>query len=160
MGIDVVFYQAVLNQGRCASKDGVPRKLFSPSVSISSATNRHGFWNCRPLVATIGAGRYYTFSTLIQTRAGCAASIQKKLLLDPYARCIFFLATFDRSTAILGRHRGVAFRPGHRSAVNEAQYRVEWTGTRTFRPPLEPNSPWSIAVLRSSCSGRGNCSGA
>jgi glycogen operon protein len=63
--------------------------------------NKSGkIWHCRlPLDAMRGA-RYYAYSVSGQTLSELHRFYPKKVLLDPYARCVFFPSEFDRNSAI------------------------------------------------------------
>jgi glycogen operon protein len=79
--------------------------LFAPADLLNPAfTFRFDFlrnkssriWHCRIPAAAVGAARYYAYSA---SGAGPGFDAQKQLL-DPYAHCIFFPDTFDRTAAM------------------------------------------------------------
>jgi isoamylase len=79
--------------------------LFAPGDLVNAAftfefdflRNKSGrIWHCRIPTAVVGAARYYAYSA-----AGAGPEFDpQKQLLDPYARCIFFSSTFDRTVAM------------------------------------------------------------
>jgi len=68
--------------------------------------NKSGrIWHCRIPAAQLGAARYYVYSA---SGSGPEFDAQKQLL-DPYANCIFFPESFDRTLAMeRGRNAGSA----------------------------------------------------
>ena len=72
--------------------------------------NKSGrIWHCRlPFIAMRGA-RYYAYSVSGQNVSALHAFDSDKILLDPYARCVFFPPAFDRELATVpGRNAGKA----------------------------------------------------
>jgi isoamylase len=62
--------------------------------------NKSGrIWHCRIPVTKIGAARYYAYSVSGQSAPQLHSFDPQKVLLDPYAKCIFFPADFDREAA-------------------------------------------------------------
>jgi len=57
-------------------------------------------WHCRVPAATIGAARYYAYSASGPDLDGVRSFDPQKVLLDPYARCVFFPQAFDRTLAM------------------------------------------------------------
>src|SRR5580704_1762273 len=55
-------------------------------------------WHCRIPASTVGSARYYAYSVAGPNPPGMFDP--QKLLLDPYARCVFFPETFDRTLAM------------------------------------------------------------
>jgi isoamylase len=66
--------------------------------------NKSGqIWHCRISIAEIAEARYYAYSVSGQAPPQLHSFDPQKVLLDPYARCIFFPPGFDRE---LARHEG------------------------------------------------------
>jgi isoamylase len=62
--------------------------------------NKSGrIWHCRVPIAEIGEARYYAYSVSGQTAPQLHSFDPQKVLLDPYAKCIFFPPDFDRERA-------------------------------------------------------------
>ena len=57
-------------------------------------------WHCRIPVEQIGAAQYYAYSVTGLNVDGRHSFDPQKLLLDPYARCVFFPPSFDRNLAM------------------------------------------------------------
>lgn len=85
-----------------------PADLVNPAFTFQFdfLRNKSGrIWHCRIPASTVGAARYYAYSA---DGAGPGFDPQKQLL-DPYAHCIFFPKTFDRTLAMRpGSNRGRA----------------------------------------------------
>jgi len=63
--------------------------------------NKSGrIWHCRIPLTEIGEARYYAYSVSGQTVPQLHSFDPQKVLLDPYARCIFFPPGFDRELAM------------------------------------------------------------
>ena len=66
-------------------------------------------WHCRIPIAQIREARYYAYSVSGPNAYGFHNFDAGKVLLDPYARCVFFPGAFDRKLAIgLGENAGHA----------------------------------------------------
>src|SRR6202020_1343607 len=62
--------------------------------------NKSGrIWHCRVPVTELGDARYYAYSVSGETAPQLHSFDPQKVLLDPYARCIFFPPGFDRELA-------------------------------------------------------------
>ncbi len=62
--------------------------------------NKSGrIWHCRIPIGEMGAARYYAYSVSGQTAPQLHSFDPQKVLLDPYAKCIFFPPDFDRERA-------------------------------------------------------------
>jgi len=62
--------------------------------------NKSGrIWHCRIPSSQIGDARYYGYSVSGQSVPGFHSFDPQKVLLDPYAKCIFFPPGFDRELA-------------------------------------------------------------
>src|SRR5208283_2514644 len=63
--------------------------------------NKSGrIWHCRLPITEIGEARYYAYSVSGQTGPQLHSFDPQKVLLDPYAKCIFFPPGFDRELAM------------------------------------------------------------
>jgi isoamylase len=63
--------------------------------------NKSGrIWHCRIPIDKIGDARYYAYSVSGETIPQLHSFDPQKVLLDPYARCIFFPPGFDRNLAM------------------------------------------------------------
>ena len=62
--------------------------------------NKSGrIWHCRMPIGEIAEARYYAYSVSGPTGSPLFTFDPQKVLLDPYAKCIFFPPTFDREAA-------------------------------------------------------------
>ncbi len=62
--------------------------------------NKSGqIWHCRIPVAQLGEARYYAYSVSGESAPQLHSFDPQKVLLDPYAKCIFFPPGFDRELA-------------------------------------------------------------
>ena len=94
--------------------------------------NKSGrIWHCRLPITEIGEARYYAYSVSGQTGPQLHSFDPQKVLLDPYAKCIFFPPGFDRELAMReGPNAGRAplgALAGHRQAF-------DWEGDPSPRP--------------------------
>ena len=63
--------------------------------------NKSGrIWHCRLPLNEMRGARYYAYSVSGQAVAGVHSFDPDKVLLDPYAKCVFFPPQFDRTMAI------------------------------------------------------------
>jgi isoamylase len=63
--------------------------------------NKSGrIWHCRIPITKIGEARYYAYSVAGETIPQLHSFDPQKVLLDPYAKCIFFPPAFDRNLAM------------------------------------------------------------
>ncbi len=63
--------------------------------------NKSGrIWHCRVPVTEIAEARYYAYSVSGQSASRLHSFDPQKVLLDPYAKCIFFPPGFDRELAM------------------------------------------------------------
>lgn len=80
-----------------------PDDLANPSFKFEFdfLRNKSGpIWHCRIPAATIGSARYYAYSASGPDFEGARSFDPQKVLLDPYARCVFFPEAFDRNLAM------------------------------------------------------------
>jgi isoamylase len=86
-------------------------------------------WHCRIPLKDISEARYYGYSVTGQSGSQLHSFDPQKILLDPYARCIFFPPDFDRGSAMReGTNAGKAplgVLTGHRS-------HFDWSGDRSL----------------------------
>jgi isoamylase len=77
--------------------------LVSPLLSFrfDFLRNKSGrIWHCRIPIAKIREARYYAYSVSGESTSQLHSFDPQKVLLDPYARCIFFPPGFDRNLAM------------------------------------------------------------
>jgi isoamylase len=91
--------------------------------------NKSGrIWHCRIPITEIGEACYYAYSVSGQTIPQLHSFDPQKVLLDPYAKCVFFPPGFDRQLAMReGSNAGKAplgALTGHRPAF-------DWAGDRS-----------------------------
>ena len=80
-----------------------PADLVHPSLTFDFdfLRNKSGrVWHCRIPASTIGSARYYAYSVAGPNANGMDCFDPQKLLLDPYARCLFFPESFNRTLAM------------------------------------------------------------
>ena len=89
--------------------DSVKLLLYSPHDSANpiviyqfdSLRNKSGrIWHCRIPLQQMSAARYYAYSVSGQAVAGLRSFDHEKILLDPYAKGVFFPPGFDRKLAM------------------------------------------------------------
>ena len=120
--------------------DGVTLLLYSAyefanpvlTFEFDYLRNKSGrIWHCRILLSEMRAARYYAYSVSGQAVSPIQSFHPEKVLLDPYARCVFFPPEFDRKLAIgPGPNAGKAplgVLTGHRVAF-------DWSGDVSPRP--------------------------
>jgi isoamylase len=91
--------------------------------------NKSGrIWHCRIPITDIGDAHYYAYSVAGQAIPQLHSFDPQKVLLDPYAKCIFFPPAFDRELAMReGPNAGRAplgVLTGHRK-------KFDWAGDRS-----------------------------
>ena len=101
--------------------------LVNPSLTFrfDFLRNKSGrIWHCRLPITEIGEARYYAYSVSGQTVPQLHSFDPQKVLLDPYAKCVFFPPGFDRELAMReGSNAGRAplgALTGHRPAFDWA----------------------------------------
>jgi glycogen operon protein len=80
-----------------------PGDLANPIVSfqLDSLRNKSGrIWHCRIPLSRVRDARYYAYSVSGPTVAGLCGLDPEKVLLDPYAKGVFFPPGFDRKLAM------------------------------------------------------------
>ena len=89
--------------------EGVTLLLYSPSDLVNPSFafrfdflhNKSGrIWHCRIPVAELGDARYYAYSVSGEAASGLHSFDPQKILLDPYAKCVYFPPSFDRKLAM------------------------------------------------------------
>jgi len=91
--------------------------------------NKSGrIWHCRIPIAKMGDARYYAYSVAGETIPQLHSFDPQKVLLDPYAKCIFFPPGFDRKLAMRegenAGHAPLGVLVGHRPTF-------DWAGDRS-----------------------------
>jgi isoamylase len=80
-----------------------PADLVNPWLSyrFDFLRNKSGrIWHCRIPLSEIGEACYYGYSVSGETVSNIYSFDSQKVLLDPYARCVFFPPDFDRKLAM------------------------------------------------------------
>lgn len=80
-----------------------PQDLVNPvsMFRFDFLRNKSGrIWHCRIPLAKIGTAHYYAYSVSGPTAPSLHSFDPQKILLDPYAKCIFFPPSFDRQSAM------------------------------------------------------------
>ncbi len=80
-----------------------PADLVNPllRLQLDFLHNKSGrVWHCRVPVTKLGTACYYAYSVSGETIPQLHSFDPQKVLLDPYAKCIFFPPGFDRSLAM------------------------------------------------------------
>jgi isoamylase len=80
----------------------------APEVVVPAFVYRFDFlrnksghvWHCRIPIADIGECRYYAYSVAGEDLPGVHSFDPQKVLLDPYAKAVFFPPEFDRTAAM------------------------------------------------------------
>jgi isoamylase len=89
--------------------DSVTLLLFTPpelaipafTYSFDFLRNKSGrIWHCRIPIADIKGCPYYAYSVSGEGSPGIHSFDPQKVLLDPYAKCVFFPPGFDRTSAM------------------------------------------------------------
>jgi len=94
--------------------------------------NKSGrIWHCRLPLNQMRGARYYAYSVSGQNVSELDRFEPKKVLLDPYAKCVFFPAEFDRNAAIgPGRNTGKA----PLGVLTEHEVAFDWSDDVSPRP--------------------------
>jgi isoamylase len=80
-----------------------PGDLVNPLLAyrFDFLRNKSGrIWHCRIPLSEIGEARYYGYSVSGEAVSYIHAFDPQKVLLDPYAKCVFFPPEFDRESAM------------------------------------------------------------
>ena len=94
--------------------------------------NKSGrIWHCRIPLNQVPDARYYAYSVSGQNAAGFTGFDPDKILVDPYAKCVFFPPGFDRKLAM-----GPGSNAGKAPLGVLTGYRIffDWTGDVPPRP--------------------------
>ncbi len=96
---------------------------------FDSLRNKSGqIWHCRIPISEIGDSAYYAYSVSGQAVSYIHSFDAQKVLLDPYARGVFFPAEFDRTLAMReGANAGRA----PLGALTAHRPVFDWTGDRS-----------------------------
>jgi isoamylase len=107
-----------------------PADLVNPLLTfrLDFLRNKSGrIWHCRIPAARIGEARYYAYSVSGGTIPQLHSFDPQKVLLDPYAKCIFFPPGFDRNLAMReGSNAGSAPLGG----LNDHRSTFDWSVAR------------------------------
>src|SRR5277367_5889888 len=107
-----------------------PADLVNPvlRLQLDFLRNKSGrIWHCRVPVSKITEARYYAYSVSGQTFPQLHSFDPQKVLLDPYAQCIFFPPGFDRNLAMReGSNAGSA----PLGVLNDQRSTFDWSGSR------------------------------
>ena len=109
LGASWIEEEQAFNFALCAEHaESVTLLLYSPgdlanpilTFRFDSLHNKSGrIWHCRIPLSQVDDARYYAYSVSGQAVAGLHAFDHEKVLLDPYARGVFFPPAFDRKLA-------------------------------------------------------------
>jgi len=107
-----------------------PADLVNPllKLELDFLHNKSGrIWHCRVPVAKLGGARYYAYSVSGESIPQLHSFDPQKVLLDPYAKCIFFPPGFDRNLAMReGSNAGSA----PLGVLNDQRSTFDWSGSR------------------------------
>jgi isoamylase len=107
-----------------------PADLVNPllTLQLDFLHNKSGrIWHCRVPVTKLGAARYYAYSVSGETIPQLHSFDPQKVLLDPYAKCIFFPPGFDRNLAMReGSNAGSA----PLGVLTDHRSTFDWSGAR------------------------------
>ena len=108
-----------------------PTDLVNPLLTfqLDFLHNKSGrIWHCRIPVTKLGAACYYAYSVSGETIPQLHSFDPQKVLLDPYAKCIFFPPGFDRNLAMReGSNAGSA----PLGVLSDHRSTFDWSGDRT-----------------------------
>jgi isoamylase len=108
-----------------------PADLVNPllRLQLDFLHNKSGrIWHCRVPVTKLGDARYYAYSVSGETIPQLHSFDPQKVLLDPYAKCIFFPPGFDRNLAMReGSNAGSA----PLGVLFDQRSTFEWSGVRS-----------------------------
>jgi len=92
--------------------------------------NKSGrIWHCRIPLAQMAEADYYAYSVSGQTTPQLHSFDPQKVLLDPYAKCIFFPPGFDRELAM---REGSSAGRAPLGALVGHRTRYDWSGDRSL----------------------------
>ena len=80
-----------------------PADLVNPSLAyrFDFLRNKSGrIWHCRIPLSEMNDARYYAYSVSGEAVSSIYSFDPQKILLDPYAKCVFFPPQFDRALAM------------------------------------------------------------
>jgi isoamylase len=153
--------------------DSVTLLLYSPAdlvnpllrLQLDFLHNKSGrIWHCRIPVTKIAEARYYAYSVSGESIPQLHSFDPQKILLDPYAKCIFFPPGFDRNLAmregsnvghaplgVLFDHRSTFDWSGDRSTYHESDaviYELHVKGfTKNPNSGVDPSRAGTYAGL-------------
>ncbi len=107
-----------------------PADLVNPLLRLQLDYLHHKsgrIWHCRVPVTKIAEARYYAYSVSGETIPQLHSFDPQKVLLDPYAKCIFFPPGFDRNLAMReGSNAGSA----PLGVLMDYRSTFDWSGVR------------------------------
>jgi len=90
--------------------------------------NKSGkIWHCRIPLEQIHDASYYAYAVSGQNGSRFHSFDPQKILLDPYARCVFFPASFDREAAM---HEGPNAGLAPLGVLTGHRHKFDWSGDR------------------------------
>jgi len=104
--------------------------------------NKSGrIWHCRLPLTEMRGARYYAYSVSGQVISELHTFDPQKILLDPYAQCVFFPAEFDRQLATMpGPNAGKA----PLGVLTGHTVEFDWSGDVAPRPNPKQSSTSSM----------------
>jgi len=103
--------------------------LTFPFDFVRNKTGR--IWHCRLSLSQMSGARYYAYSVSGQRGSGLHSFDPDKVLLDPYAKCVFFPPEFDRKGAL---QRGSNAGKAPLGVLTEHRTTFDWAGDVPPRP--------------------------
>jgi isoamylase len=98
------------------------------TVRFDFLRNKSGrIWHCRVPITEMEEARYYAYSVSGQTASALHSFDPQKVLLDPYAKCIFFPPGFDRE---LAEREGSNAGRAPLGALRDRRTTFDWGGER------------------------------
>jgi glycogen operon protein len=85
-------------------------------------------WHCRIPLAEMGDAHYYAYLVAGQNTSFLHSFDSQKILLDPYAQCVFFPSNFDRTKAI---HPGSNSGQAPLGVLNGRWQKFDWSGDKS-----------------------------
>jgi glycogen operon protein len=85
-------------------------------------------WHCRIPIADMEEAHYYAYRVAGQNTSHVHSFDSQKILLDPYAQCIFFPANFDRTKAI---HPGSNAGQAPLGVLTGRWQKFDWAGDKS-----------------------------
>ncbi len=141
LGVTWIQEDQACNFAVCAEHaEGVKLLLYSASdlanpvlaVAFDPIRNKSGrIWYCRVPLQRMRDARYYGYSVSGSSAAGLPGFDHEKVLLDPYARRVFFPPAFDRKRAMVS---GTNCAQAPLGVLPEQHHAFDWGGDISPRP--------------------------